>query len=98
MIGRRRDALGATWRSCPRVCSGTRTLPLCHGDRVEHASEESLALGCKRVHDHLPLPARTDEPRRAKRAKVVRDEVGRALANPGEVADAELVGLAQGGG
>jgi hypothetical protein len=47
--------------------------------------------------DHLAVAARGHEAGGAQRAKVMRDEVLGALGDPGEVADAKLIGRSERG-
>lgn len=58
--------------------------------------EQLPTRGGERVHDHLPITPRSHEPCASKGANVVGDEVRGALDDPGEIADAQLVGCRQG--
>ena len=81
-VAQRRTDTGRGWsRADPR-----------RQDRLE---ERSPRVG-QRVHHHLPVPARCHQPGGAKRPRVVGDQLVRALGDPGEIADAEFLTIADG--
>ena len=65
---------------------------------AEDDGYQPLPFRGERVHHHLSVAAGANQILRAQGAEVMGDEVRRALADPGEIADAELSRFPEGGG
>lgn len=74
-----------------RVAGSRHSLSGNVGDRVK----EPVAAECERVENHFRLASGSDEAGGAEQPGMVRDELVRAFAYPGEVADAQLTAVAQ---
>jgi hypothetical protein len=64
--------------------------------RQKDIGELAATVG-ERVHDHLPLAPARYETLGAKQSQVMRDEILGALDYPGQITNAQLLGLAEGG-
>ena len=87
-LGAGRCATDVSWTSGPRAGSGMGLLL-----KAKHARHQSLTCGCQLVHHHLAVSTRADESLGPKRAKMMRHEILGTLADPGEIAAAQLARL-----
>jgi hypothetical protein len=61
----------------------------------EHRVDENGSLAGQLIHHHLPVAPRTSQASLAESAKMMRNQILRALADPGQVADAQLTAISQ---